>query len=74
MLVQLEHNQEIYQQIATLEEKAASLEADDYQGKMLIYRQRLALEEQLYDIKPIKLTEKPELESLSKNESDKKMV
>lgn len=72
MLVQLEHNQEIYQQIATLEEKAASLEADDYQGKMLIYRQRLALEEQLYDIKPIKLTEKPELESLSKNESDKK--
>ena len=33
MLVQLEHNQEIYQQIATLEEKAASLEADDYQGK-----------------------------------------
>ena len=39
---------------------------------MLIYRQRLALEEQLYDIKPIKLTEKPELESLSKNESDKK--
>ena len=72
MLAQLEHNQEIYKQIAALEEKAANLEADDFEEIVLISKQRLALEKQLYDIEPLSLTEKPELGNLSKGEADKK--
>jgi len=72
MLAELEHNHEIYKQIAALEKEAADLEDDDYQEKMLIHKQQLALEKQLYDLNLLSFTEQPELDSLSKDEADKK--
>jgi len=70
----LEANQRIYEQIATLEEELLALEYEDFQGQDKIYGQIKNLQGQLLEIELLKQLAVPEQDSLSPEAAQEKNV